>query len=140
MKKVVSLFLAVVMTAMLAVPVFADDVVHWVTVITVTDDAVIDENFGAQITEDEMFAAVAASEGIVGKSYKHMSLLYQRRIRCDEEICDLALRVWGSRNLCALLFFKGVEDEEWTLIGRNIGEVIDVCMFANGEIAVAYAS
>lgn len=141
MKKAVSILLVAVMAVMLAIPVFAEDV-EWVRVISITDNAVLALRDVQPITEQEMLDAAAASEGILpeGAEFKYMRVLYQNRISCEEEICDLALRVWGSRNLVALLFFKGDQDEAWTLIGRNIGEVIDVCMFANGQIAVAYAS
>lgn len=141
MKKVVSILLIAVIAAMLALPAFAEDV-QWVRVISITDDAVLALRDIQPITEQEMLDAAAASEGILPENaeFKYMRVLYQNRISCEEEICDLALRVWGSRNLVALLFFKGDEDEAWTLIGRNIGEVIDVCMPANGQVVVAYAS
>lgn len=142
MKKIVSLVLLVVMAATLVIPAAAEEHVEWVRLIYVTDDAEIDQGFGQPITEAEMLAAVAEDEEIFPNSsaYKYMSVLCQRRIRCREELVDLGLRVWGSRNQVALLFFKGVGENTWTLVGRNIGEVIDVCMPGNGEYAVAYAS
>lgn len=126
MKKVMSLILLVVMIAMLAVPAaadYSDPCDAYVRLISVTDGVKLDWVVH-ELSEEDMFAAVKASEGIIpaDASFQYLTLLCKKTITSNEEDIDLALRIWGSRNRLALLFFQGVDEEDWTLIDINKGK------------------
>lgn len=147
MKKIVSLLLLIAMAAALVIPAAAEEYWHDdpVMVIDIVGKAELTkEAAGAPISEKDMAKAVANCEeaSIVSSKIgvKSYTLLWQRGIVSKEDYIDVALRVWGSRNLLALMFYRPEGSHEWEVYARNIGEIIDVCIPGGGDIAIAFAT
>lgn len=147
MKKFVSVLLLIVMTAALLVPAAAEEYWHddpvWVLDI-VGEAKLVKELAGPPIDKKDMAQAVANCEDadIITAEFgaKVYTLLWQRSVVSEEEYIDLAMRIWGSRNIMTLMFYRPEGAEEWEVYARNIGEIIDVCMPGNGDIAIAFVT
>lgn len=141
MKKLVSMILAVVMIASFIVSVSASpNVTDWVKELSVTEGTVTANSVPRdRISEDEMWDAVNASEGIIpeGTEIKHLTVMQERSVTCETSPVELDLRVWGTANKTLCVFFKGIEDEAWTLVSCDEGEVVEVTLPGSGWYAVA---
>lgn len=144
MKKIISLVLAIVMIATLAVSVSAaPSVTEWVNVVSVSEDYVMTRISNTEsISAADMAAAIAgAEEGVIpeGANLGRLTIMMQRKITAKVTPFDISLRVWGTSRNTLCLFFKGTEDEAWSLVACNKGEIIEATLPSSGYICVAMA-
>lgn len=146
MKKIITLAAALLLLCACALPASAEihqDNQHQIAEILDIPETAVEKSVPKpdHLKDAEMMEIVKEHPDAIPETYtfSHLTMVRQRDITNDGEEIPLSIRAWGACNRYLVVFFRAVDEEEWTVVGAAQGEYIDVTLPGDGQYALAWS-
>lgn len=146
MKKLATLLAALALVCTCAMPAAAvtrQDNEHQIADILEIPETAVEQSVPKpqHLQDKKMMEIVEASEGVIPDDYDfaHLTMIRQRDITNDGQPIPMSVRAWGGQNRYLVVFFKPLDEEEWTVLAAAKGEYIDFTVPGDGEYALAWS-
>lgn len=150
MKRILSLILAITLIAAMAIPAAAisnvENANQCAEILSASEG--VEETVVAKVfhlEEKKMMeiynAAVEAEDEVVPKDadVKHLTMIRQKDVVCKETPIEYSVKINSVIDRYICVFFKGLEDEEWSIVACEYCRNIDFSLPGSGQYAIAWS-